>query len=800
MFPHIAAKEGTHLTLRPYLERSAHALWDDGRLFAFGISLLATLVLYAESLASGSLSAGVIYTGDYWHVCLPVLIKTYTLFSNGVFTGIDFSTHNGASDFFLRPNVEPYHPLLVVSFLLHHFRQLYSFMQLSVWMLALHSFICCYYAMRLATRILAADKYLAAFVGLGYAFSVYMVGDFFYPPFVLVATMLPAAIYGGLKVASSPSIISAILYSLPIFVMLTSGYAALAVACITFAALFTVAYLFYIDPVKLFSLGLRQFALAMTPYAIPVAVAAPYYWEMFRYHALVPTAVQPLWLVAYATSELPRTILRLLSGYPALPGPVSELTPQWGVICLSIILLFFFGIRGPAELPERDWRLLKVSGAAYCFVLLAIFGRYTALSDLLFFTPFLGKMHIYQRYLLPIYLFFVTAVAIMLRAVTRREPGTAVKLLIAALAGLLALFSELMVTADWQQFAGEKLHVSDYFIFELLLGLIFAVSLLLPGRSFSVGVATVFIFLIPLNKMFDYTRDHSFAAERGRHLEIEAEVSDRLVRYFRSQSTKPIVKYLDITPNVREYLSKNYPWFVAEQITLGSYGGYDWHVGTRDAYMQRMQIIVPAGQQQLIMRPDWHWVARTGAEFVVYQEGHPLNDAGLPQFVDASNPSRVLHLPNGIVVAPLRFGQESGDALRAVFDNGYLRVVEPVASNLVRGAGDPGSRAVADGFHTNGASELSLDLRADRPVKVQYLFWPNERLKFYVQGTRVDATIEDGLQTVSIPSGRQHLEIHYVNWPLRVFLFFYALYALTYAAALAVPVWRVFSLWRYGSR
>ena len=102
--------------------------------------------------------------------------------------------------------------------------------------------------------------------------------------------MLPAAIYSGLKVASSPSIISAILYSLPILLMLTSGYAALAVACVTFAALFAVAYLFYIHPVKLFSLGLRRFALAMTPYAIPVAVAAPCYWEMFRYRALVPTA------------------------------------------------------------------------------------------------------------------------------------------------------------------------------------------------------------------------------------------------------------------------------------------------------------------------------------------------------------------------------------------------------------------------------------------------------------------------------------------------------------------------------
>lgn len=112
----------------------------------------------------------------------------------------------------------------------------------------------------------------------------------------------------------------------------------------------------------------------------------------------------------------------------------------------------------------------------------------------------------------------------------------------------------------------------------------------------------------------------------------------------------------------------------------------------------------------------------------------------------------------------------------AVFDNGYLRVLGPANS------------AVVSGFRTDGATAFDLDLNASQPVKVQYLFWPNDRLMFYLQGTRVDAKIEGRLQTVSVPSGHSHLEIRYVNWPLRFFLFLYFFYALAIPAALAMPL------------
>jgi len=60
-------------------------------------------------------------------------------------------------------------------------------------------------------------------------------------------------------------------------------------------------------------------------------------------------------------------------------------------------------------------------------------------------------------------------------------------------------------------------------------------------------------------------------------------------------------------------------------------------------------------------------------------------------------------------------------------------------------------------------ARLSMDLARSKPARIQHVFWPNERLRFYLNGKSQDATIEDGL----LPAGREHLEIRYEYWPLR---------------------------------
>jgi F5/8 type C domain len=637
-------------------------------------------------------------------------------------------------------------------------------------------------------------------------------------------------------------------------------------------------------------------------------------------------------------SDMPRGVLRLLSSRMIYPGvPMYEFTLLWGLIPIVIACLFFAGLHGREELSHFEWRLFRFSGVVYFLIVLAMYGSYSALSDLLYAVPGIGKMHIYQRHLLAGHWFFLIGVGLMLNAVVRRGPSVLTKLALFILLGMMAVSAHLLAV---QSTAVGPLLLNDYLVLELLLAALFTASLFFPGTWFPFGVATFLILLVSLNHVYEFSTNPelSYATQQTRQIALDRVSSERVISYFRTNSHRAIVKYVDMTPGVREYFSKNYPWFVAKDIALASYSGYEFQLAARSDYLQRMPTIGP-GEKDLLLHPDWKWVEKTGAEFVVFQEQYGMNDPHLGEVADLRNPARVLKLPNHIVIAPLRFeaagfgaaairgryvrvqlsgkgwlslaevrvmarrgdgllnvaqgkraaqsstfgtmgvaahavdgntngdfgknsvshtnedenawwevdlgsseavesvaiwgrtdccgerlgdywvfasdapfapsdtpaslqqrartvsthqtvapvpsvvlrgagsgaGAGGGSAMRALFDNGYLRVLGAENS------------AAAGGFRTDGASELDLEVRASKPVKVQYLFWPSDRLKFYLQGKPVPATIEDGLQTVTVPSGRQRLEIRYVSWPLRIFLALYSLYALVYVAALAEP-------------
>ncbi len=907
-------------------------------LLATCVALGATFLFYANALVSGSLNAGFLYTGDAWNVCVPLIAKVNSLVQHGAFAGIDFSTHGGASELGLRPNLYPYHPLLLLYSFFAHSDAPQRLMRVSVVLLALHSFVGCYFAFRLSSRYFKLGAGAAAFVAVGYTFSFQMVYSLFYPPYIFSAALFPWAIYSGLAVSDHPSIRRIVGYSLPSFIMFVGGYVPLAMSAVALAWAFLAVYLLYIDAsYRLFQERVRHLVRATMPFILSGVVVAPLYYAISRYftHVHASTAVS-VFFSAYQLAEQPRSILRLFSSRLYVSGPLYELTEVWGLVPVIITVIFFAGFRDLKELSISDWRLFKIVASVYALIILSIYGNYSPVSDLLYFVPAIGSMHIYQRHLLVGQFFFIVAIAVMFDAIVRRGSLRPAKVTLFSLALLLVVCAHL-VSANSP--TGNDLHLNDYIVFDLLLGVLFAASLMVHEKWFAFIVGSFFVFLGPLDLIYDYsTRTESrIEVQRAKEVVLDAENNQRILSYFRSHSHKAIIKYVDLLPGpgITSYFSRNYPWFVALDLPLSTYGGYDFLLAMRDSYGRRMPYI--PNNQMWQMRPDWAWVSRTGGEFVVYREGFDGNDPHLGDVVDLRDPRKVLRLPQNIVIAPLRadirigfpagivkgryvrvqlagtnylslaevrvfgdvgnggtnlargkatsqsstayadagasssaidgntngdFGQgsvthtkqdpnawwqvdlgasvrikdveiwnrtdgggerlsdywvfvsdspfqpgdrpgnlrqragtigahlttrpspsvripASGGSEKApeniLFDNGYLRMV--------------GERngAVVTGFSTDGAARLTLDLKASRPVKVHYLFWPNERLKFYLRGHRVDVTTEDGLQTVSLAAGDQHLEIHYEYWPLRLFLILYFLYAVGVIATVVVP-------------
>ena len=218
-------------------------------------------------------------------------------------------------------------------------------------------------------------------------------------------------------------------------------------------------------------------------------------------------------------------------------------------------------------------------------------------------------------------------------------------------------------------------------------------------------------------------------------------------------------------------MPKNFPWFVAKDIKLSSYYGYDWHVGTDHLYRNRMGIAPVAGETLLSFQPDWTWLQRTGADFVLYKEDSKGTDPKMEQYIDRSNPARIFRFagPNHYILAPLKFPPVAGNPV--VFDNGYIRVQSA------------DRQAAVTGFSTNNAGDIAFAIKTAAPASVDYLFWPNQHTRLRIDGAAAEFVDHDGLARIQLEPGDHKVRILYSNSFLKIFLVFYALYALLLALA-----------------
>jgi len=926
-----------------------HPEMQPGSGSCFALALAATLIFYGQALLHGSLNAGFLYTGDFFGEYLPAMAKTHSLVGKGIFSAIDFSLHAGASEFFLRPNFFPYHPFLLIYSLIVPFEweTTERLIRVAVFMVALHSFLGCYFTLRLFTRFVNLGIGSAALIAVGFCFSGQMVNALTQPAFLFCTSVIPWSIYGALSVAEKPTLGRAVHAALPVLISLTGGYVTLGVASAAMAMLVAILLIFYVEgPAEEYRVRWQKVRFALAPFVLAGLVVAPLYWAIIEFNSRTPSsAPTSLFWSAHMLSEAPQALLRLLSYRLLYPGPQYEFSLSWGFVPLTIGVLFFCSIRGVTGLTGAEWRLLKLSMIGYFVIVLAIFGDYSPVSDLFYyFAPGVGRMHIYQRHLLAGHLFFVIAVALMFKLVIGSDDKRPIKIAMFVLMGLTAVSAHLValhgtVAAD--------LRLNNFLIFELLVASLFAASLLIPGNAFKYAVAIVLMTLPALDRVYDYSSGttNQYPAQKAGKIVLDRDANQRLISYFRQNSQKSIIKYVDISPTA-EYFPKNYPWFVLHEVPLSSFGGFGFYLVAIDSYLKRMFHTVPPGAKQVVLRPDWQWAEKAGADFVVYEEGSALTGIDPAMVADLSRPEKVLRFGTNLVAAPFKpshsftkYGQQT------LFDNGYLRLVTPSlppGSNLAQGkaakqsttAGgeaakavdgntdgnfaaasvthtgsqenawwdldlgataainyfriwnrtdccqsrlkdywvfasdrpfadadtperltsrpntwsnhqisppdpnvmiatgriqaryiriqlgrpqepsmnylslgevevlgtwDPGEAKAVQGvsevaqakvgrFETNGASALELDIELSAPALAQYLFWPNDRLNFYVNGDRVNAPVEDGLHTVALPKGRSTLQIHYVNWPLRVFILFYAIYALVFIF-FALPLW-----------
>lgn len=751
-------------------------------------ALVACTIYFYPALSQAGWETGYVLKNEGLHTFIAGFLIAKFFFLQGSFAGVDFFTHGGASEFFLRPNYPVYYPPLLVLTPLLNPKVPQTLSGLFVGLQFIHAMASIYCCHRLCTRFLKFDSWLASFVAVTFALSPIIARGLWFLPLVICAWLLPVCIYAGLVYADKPRWPTLLLASVPAFLAYTAGYLPAGFATIAISSTALLGWSWRSAPPEDWRV-LAGSLRGLAPALLATVVVLPYYlavWDFHQYTEIkawdYPSTLQA---VADDFSEPARFILRGLTLALTFPGTYYEFAPFWGLVPVLIAILYFAWLPAPGDLTSVarrrgvDTVLLCGCAGAYLGFLLIIFGFDSALANLFYhFVPLLGKMHIYQRYLVFAHFFFAIAVALMLHFVAQDTRRGLVKLLALALGGLTVAATQLA-----GKVVGTADAIDDQTVVELLLAVIFLLAFLNLPRRGIVGVALLLTFLVALNAMYRYTnpKPEYHAAVRGRSMALNPTAAASFSDWLHKRSDQTIIKYIDITPNFHNYLSKNLPWFLLDDVKLSSYYGYDPHLGAAWGLRKKMAYTRLGDNPELIMRPDWDWLRLTGANYVVFEDGHPGNDTKLMEYADlrdgavyrfqgVNGNSNDQDVTARYVLAPLNFPPPPGDPVR--FNNGLFRV---------QSAGD-GPRVTE--FTTDYASHISITLDGAQPSQVQYLLWPGRHWQVLLNGQRTEFALQDGLMTVKVAPGKHRLELHYRNNLLTAFMMTYALYSAALLAAL----------------
>lgn len=639
-------------------------------LFAF----FAAVLFYFPSLKGGSDDAGILYMGDTLGFYLPALAKTHQLIHYLNFSAIDFSLFNGSSEFFLSPNFFAVHPLVVI-FCLVFSPESTTFLDYGRFVMiiiALHSFFACYFTIKLFTRFFSFDFVTAVLIAVLFAFNINMVRATGQIAFIFSITIIPWVAYGALSFQKNTDFRHLLFGSLPVMFGLLGGYIPLGVAGLVLSIFIVGVRLFLIEDTSTPS-GERMssFIISMLPLSLASIVVGPYLFSVLEFNQTTISHGRPtLFYSAHQMAEIPQTLLRFFSPHFPVPGPFYEFSIVCGFPAIIVIALFFFSPGMISKVSTREWKILKTSLAVYLITVLAIFGNYSVVSDLIYYlVPSVGGMHIYQRFLLPAHLFFAIAIALMFRTVVLNRPVTALKIVMAIFFAATTVMAYIVAfNHEWAMQVG----MNNYLVFELFLGFLFSCALTVTGRKFVYTVAIILFCLPALDLMNERSHgQNTYAKQREiKKIALDENERARLTAWIKQFSDKAVIKYVDITPKYKhriygaETFPKDFPRMVLEDLNLSSYGGHNYYLSARGDYIHRM----PVAGENIILNPDWDLVFDTGVDFIIA----PWSGGMLQSLLPPESLKNVYRLPYDVAMVPVPPKPFNGVA--PLFDNGFFRV------------------------------------------------------------------------------------------------------------------------------
>lgn len=709
------------------------------------------------------------FFGDVSILYFPQFVEGYHLAKEGILAGIDFLTSNGSTAYFLRPNIPVYYPPYQLIYALN-FESVGSLARAFVFIAYAHSVVAAYYCMKIGRKYFQMDYGTSLLFAVLYSYAI-ADSALTAPPFYYVAALFPLLLYFAFQSVGMKSYRLVPLYSIPYILVFLSGYLPLDVNAVLITVLFTMVYFWQSKGSLTESLGLNLRKL-LSPIALASIIVLPLYLAMFYYHKHVPGLPEGVWSSAHQFSFGAGDIFALLSrAFPASNPGTGAPFVKLGLAPVTLIILAFTQ-RNKLGLTVVDAKIIALALSVFFFYMLLAFGQSSGLPDLFYFVvPVIGKMHLYGRYLLIASFFFFLAVALSFKYLIQIREALPLGywLFGFSILMLVAVSSNKFVNQDW-------INLNQLAV-EILMVCFMLISLLAHQRFYAfVGVIGVPFFMYAAS-FNSYTNSISVATPPPYKNDVAftSERREALNNYFRSNSEKYLIKYIDITSGIEKPngLMLNYPWFVDDKIKLSNYMGYEPHMAVDKDYMA-------AFPHPYYGKINVQWLLRTGADFVIYNQASwdiyskelgPLIDQNVPKF----------DLGFGYNAAKFKSSTELAEHLsdgkRGDFDNGIVAI----SANI-------GKASVTD-FKTDLATYVLFHVESASPVTIRYNLFPSKMMALYVNGVPFDSTLKDGLLELTLPSGAHQVEYVYKSRLHHVFIYCYLGYLIIVVGMLGWRAW-----------
>jgi len=613
-------------------------------LFIVVIGFLLTGLYFSPFLADMVINHRVPYRfflGDEINLYASQFINSYYLFHDHIYQGVDFFTFDGASEYFLRPNIPVNYAIFKVVYALYGGWDVRELLGIYILVIAAHLLACFICSSFLYYEFVRKNTVYAILCGVLTAFAANFLYGKGFSSFVIIVSLVPVAMYFVHRAVLSKPYIHSALAGVIVYLIITGGYLPLAI--FSLVVLFSFFILRYYCMAKDFDkveVGIKFCFI----FVLPLLIASPWLMAVIIFNGHANTVLLSYSQAALSMSSLPSDIATSIS-YGIFPKSSSEIFTRYVGLPL-LFLAVFFPFFHTYSFKHHEKTVLIFSLIITFVMYLISLGANSFAPDI-FYNVFrlFGSMHIYGRYSELTHIFSVFALMILISKINVRASHYAFKF--AFMVGLLILLALLAFEYDDKiTFTHGSIQLIIVEVFTFLI--VVWVALLLGKRWFIVTL-TVVMFLSFGNLFLQPYRGNNIDTVK-KHLALDYPKSNSLVLFLKEHSSgKALIKVANFDPEIQSYFDRALPWFIRNRIKVSNYYGYEPHLSRYRGYSRMFPFYGIF---------DNSWLANTGVDFIIFK-----NDKAEPfrSFIDTSvKPYRISDTLTMVKVRGIDAGFDAG--------------------------------------------------------------------------------------------------------------------------------------------